>query len=199
MLHGLINKIGMSKDELRALAFDLFGVDSTSKLSVEEANRLIEELRRKGAPVKKVLFRRRSKSRNLRPGGLPTHEQFRMIEHLYESLGWNRNRQVGFNKRMTQGQSWPQTFREASNIIEGLKNILCREYLERIRKLCDELGYSTNVREKLVVAHCRKTTPNDPWPLAELVYKLKEIKQRKNEDRRENSGVLGLAEPACVS
>jgi len=181
MLHGLINKIGMSKDELRALTFDLFGVESTSKLSVEEANRLIEELRRKGAPVQKAKYRRRSKPRNLRPGGLSTREQFRMIEHLYASLGWNRKRQVGFNKRMTRGQSWPQSWREASDIIEGLKNILCREYLELIKKLCNELGYSENTRKNLISGHSREATPNDPWLLSELICNLKQIKQRQNE------------------
>ncbi len=194
-----MNKIGMSKDELRALAFDLFGVESTSQLNVEEANRLIEELRRKGAPVKKTKYRRRSESRNLRPSGLPTREQLRMIEHLCEILGWRKARREGFNKRMTRGQSWPQTWREASNIIEGLKNILCRDYLERIRGLCNELGYNKNERENEIRAHCREETPNDPWLLAELIGKLEERKRWRNEDRREISGILGQADPVCVS
>jgi hypothetical protein len=60
------------------------------------------------------------------PARVITPDQQRIIQDLYQQLGWtDQSRQMGFSKRCCR-KSFPQTRSDGIKVIEGLKALISR-------------------------------------------------------------------------
>jgi hypothetical protein len=126
--------LGMDDAGYRGLLSDLFGVESCTCLSYEQANRLIGELQTKG-------FRLVAKARPVksRPKGknvinLASREELAKIEALADLIPWRAKdgKELFFIKRLGIQGGRVRTAGEAYRAIEGLKkmfeNGMARQY-----------------------------------------------------------------------
>jgi Protein of unknown function (DUF1018). len=102
------------------------GVESSKDLTNDGVDAVLEHMRRAGFRPEPTRPWAPRAGRN--PEATVTPAQQNTMERLYRSLGWDLERQRGFNRRQC-GEPWPQTRAGASKVIEGLKSILRR--LER--------------------------------------------------------------------
>lgn len=119
------------RERCRALS----GQEHTSRLTAVQAHRLILDLEREVAGYAPT-----ESARNRKPARAPwgprgpglredqpiTRRQQEVVTLLYEQLGWDLQRQRGFNQRQTR-RPWPQTQKDADAVIEGLTAILLRQ------------------------------------------------------------------------
>lgn len=123
LVHVAKNRLGLTDDEYRDLLHAECGVESAKDIDRRQLDRLMRRFRLMGFRGK--IKQETVKARQTDPGALPTPAQLHKIQGLYERLGWNCERQLGFNNRQIK-RPWPQTRAEANKIAEGLKAILAR-------------------------------------------------------------------------
>lgn len=123
LLHVAKQELGLDDDLYRLILEQEANVSSSKDLTKEGFEKVLKRFRKLG-------FRRRRKPEERRPRAdeLPGTRQLKMIEHLYEDLGWREgSRRIGFQKKVI-GRPWPQTRAEANKIIEALKSMVARGY-----------------------------------------------------------------------
>ena len=134
LIHVAKNQLGLSEDEYRDILFKEAGVYSSTDLDYQGFKEVIEAFNRMGfeSTAKKAAKEsRRNKKADNTQGDTVTPAQQEYIKDLYSRLGWyKQERRIGFNKRQI-GKPWPQSKEEASNVIEGLKAMLDRNWLRR--------------------------------------------------------------------
>lgn len=103
---------------MRTRARMLFQAEHISDLSARQLLRLTEELQAMmtGQTPQEL------------PSQSPTENQLRKIQHMYQALGWNEQRQRGYNQRIISKEA-PETKHEASNLIQAIQGLL-RHYLK---------------------------------------------------------------------
>ncbi|MDK2902461.1 MAG: hypothetical protein PWQ93_380 [Clostridiales bacterium] len=118
LLHVAKQELGLDDDLYREILRQEAGASSSTELTPAGYDKVMRRLRQAG-------FRIRHE-RHM-PDELITKQQFKLITHMYQDMGWyDSRRQIGFNKRMT-GYAWPQTRSDANKIIEALKAMLRRQ------------------------------------------------------------------------
>ena len=134
LIHVAKNQLGLSEDEYRDILFKEAGVYSSTDLDYQGFKEVIEAFNRMGfesTDKKAAKESRRNKKADNTQGDTVTPAQQEYIKDLYSRLGWyKQERRIGFNKRQI-GKPWPQSKEEASNVIEGLKAMLDRNWLRR--------------------------------------------------------------------
>ena len=140
LIHVAVSQLGMDDETYRAMLRDRYHLGaeqpSCKQLSYREASDLIDHLKSVGAQITPS---RKSRGRaTRRPGDPPTPAQWEKIYAVAREITWRLPMQLalqGFARRML-GVAWPQTIREASDLIEHLKNM--RATQKRRPKMTDE-------------------------------------------------------------
>lgn len=127
LLHVAKKELGLRDDDYRSILDVYGGTNSAKHLTLEGFERVMKHLEWLGftsnnpAQAKKP-YRAPERDAN----GSPYPAQLKMIQSLYEQLGWTEpERQRGFCQRVIK-KPWPQTRAEANKIFEGLKAMLAR-------------------------------------------------------------------------
>ena len=125
-----VKQLGLDEDERHALTESVTGKASTKDLTMDEANRVIRELKKKGAEFEKRP--RPAQGGNVIP--LISDWQKDKVHELIKELGWDEERLAGFVKRQTGSRiTGPVeelnalTLQEGQKVIEGLKKMIARQ------------------------------------------------------------------------
>lgn len=129
LLHVAKKELGLIDEDYRSI-LNLYGaVDSAKHLTKDGFERVIDHLERLGftsTTAQKTHRTTRYRVPHRDADGVPYPAQLRMIDQLFQQLGWTETeRQRGFCQRMLK-KPWPQTRAEANKIFEGLKAMLAR-------------------------------------------------------------------------
>lgn len=125
LLHVAKTELRLDDDDYRALLYAEAGVESSKDLDLQGFERVLARFEQLGFRVKRRAPHGRARNRD--PHALVTPAQLKKLGDLYQELGWEKNRQVGFNRRVC-GRPWPQTRADANKVIEALKKMLARGY-----------------------------------------------------------------------
>lgn len=117
-------RLKLEEDVWRDLLHTYGGVRSAKELTLSGFDAVMRRCRELGF-TSSARMRREAAT-----DGVITPPQQEKIQKLYEDLGWNKRRQVGFNQRQL-GCGWPQDTWEAERLIEALKKMVARGYSER--------------------------------------------------------------------
>ncbi len=123
-IHVAKGQLHLSDEVYRDILRAQCGVASSTDLDVAGAEKLLAYFRGLGW---KAAPRRRP---HPNPLALPGPAQLTLLEGLYTQMGWTPERRTGFNRR-TCGAPWPQTREQANRIIEALKAMKARGYIDR--------------------------------------------------------------------
>ena len=130
LIHVAKNKLSLSDDEYRDILLRVAGVNSSLDLDFEVFEAVMDYFNRMGfesISKKESNNKRRKQSAKNLEGDTITPAQQEYIKDLYNKLGWHKSkRRTGFNRRQI-GKPWAQTKKEATQVIEGLKNMLQRQ------------------------------------------------------------------------
>ena len=130
LLHVAKKELSLQDEDYRSILLLYGGVESSKHITLEGFERVMEHFERLGfkstaaqkQPTRQTQYRAPERDAN----GAPYPAQLKMIQSLYEQLGWPEpERQRGFCQRVIK-KPWPQTRGEANKIFEGLKAILAR-------------------------------------------------------------------------
>ncbi len=115
-IHAAAYRLGIDKDTVKGIIFNVSGQESTKKLSFIDASKVLDIIKGKN-----------------RSTGMATPQQIWKIGQLEKNLGWrdNPNRLKAFLKKYggVESANW-LTFIGASNAIESLKKLLKKESKE---------------------------------------------------------------------
>lgn len=128
VLHVAKKQLGLDDDTYRDILKAHAGVRSAKDLDTDGFENVMRYLKLELGfrPTGKAFVKEA-----VAPGDLPTPKQLGALRGLYERLGWTDTaRQRAFNERVIKSV-WPQTRRDASKLIEALKNMNRRDYSER--------------------------------------------------------------------
>lgn len=125
LLHVAKAKLGLSDEDYRAILFSAAGVESSKDLDTAGFERVLERFVQLGFDVQLNQPKCRARSRDA--AAMVTPAQLAKLESLYTELGWEKYRQIGFNRRVC-GRPWPQDRAEANKVIEALKKMTARGY-----------------------------------------------------------------------
>lgn len=118
LLHVAKQELNLDDDLYREILHQEAGVYSSTDLTAAGYNKVMRRLRQVGF---RITHQRHQAD------ALISKQQIKLIEHMYQDMGWyDRRRQIGFNKRIT-GYAWPQTRADANKVIEALKAMLARQ------------------------------------------------------------------------
>lgn len=124
-------QLGLGDIERHALTESVTGKASTKDLTMEEANKVIREMGKKGAEFEKRPRPAAKTGDNVIP--LISLRQKDKVHELIEELGWDEDRLAGFVKRQTGSRLTGAveelnalTLQEGQKVIEGLKKIIAR-------------------------------------------------------------------------
>lgn len=137
-------QIDMDDDSYRCLLSDMFGEDVSSckQLTVDQANELIDEMKRKGFHLKTAYRRRVHRNRGVkrhtprRAGNMvamASQDELSKIDALGALIAWKyKNGQMLFlEKRMRIKSGKVRTADDAYQAIEGLKALFERQMIQR--------------------------------------------------------------------
>lgn len=132
VLHIAKSQLGLDDDTYRAILHEQGGVDSSRDLSDRGFDQVMSRFEELG-------FRNgaRKRSRTVRRHGSPdaliTRDQQRLIDEMYQQLGFaDVARRTGFNRHQC-GKAFPQTRTEANKVIEGLKAMIRRQQAKGVQ------------------------------------------------------------------
>jgi len=120
-------------------------------------------------------------------GRLVSEKLQKAIQALYADLRWNKDRQIGFNKR-TCGQPWPQTTKEANKIYVGLEQMLIRlmrPHWAAFRTLVDllcEMAYDLPDWDRGFVLDIRRKLQEQRFISPRMIKKVREVAHRRGVD-----------------
>ncbi len=124
LIHVAKNELGLDDDLYREIMKQEAGVTSSSRLTDVTFEKVMSRFKKMGFKIKRE--RKKHQRRDERkPDAVITVETTELIKMLYEELGWDQKRRIGFNRRQT-GKPWPQTRAEGNKVVEGLKAIIKR-------------------------------------------------------------------------
>lgn len=126
LIHVAKKELGLQEEDYRSI-LDLYGgVSSAKHLTLEGFERVMEHLERLG--FKSTNSKQPARAPRRDPDGAPFPAQLKMIEHHFETLGFDEaERRQGFCRRVIK-KPWPQTRAEANKIFEALKAMVARNY-----------------------------------------------------------------------
>jgi hypothetical protein len=136
LIHVAKSQLGLTDDEYRDLLRSTCNVESSKELTHRDCNRLMLRFKDLGFKLKvkgpDQVQQTKKHAEETNPSALPTPAHFGKIHGLYKELGWEKERQIGFNKRVIK-QPWPQNRAEANKIIEALKSMVARGYSKEVQ------------------------------------------------------------------
>lgn len=131
LLHVAKAELDLDDDLYHEILRQEAGVVSSKDLDPAGLERVMKRLATLGFSAKSKKKpeprKRRERLDERRPNDLITGSQQKIIEYLFEDLGWyGGERRMGFSHRVIK-RPWPQTRAEANKLIEGLKAMLKRQ------------------------------------------------------------------------
>lgn len=126
LIHVAKKELGLADADYRSLLELHSGVNSAKLLSLHGFEKVMQRMEELGFKSTTV---RQPGLRPVRdPDGLPYPVQLKLLDYLFEQLGFfETERRQGFCQRMLK-KPWPQTRSEANKVIEALKAMNAREY-----------------------------------------------------------------------
>lgn len=125
LLHVAKTQLGLDDDVYRLILEQEAGVTSSKDLTPHGFEKVLARFEQIGFEPELRYQRGRATQRD--PQALTTPAQQKLINDLYDILGWDeRKRRTGFNRRVVK-KPWPQTREEANKVIEALKAMVARQ------------------------------------------------------------------------
>ena len=126
LIHVAKKELALADDDYRSILELHGGVSSAKHLTLEGFERVMSRLEQLG--FKSTTDRQPARAPRRDPNGAPYPAQLKMIEHLFEQLGFfEAERRQGFCQRVIK-KPWPQTRTDANKVFEALKAMVARNY-----------------------------------------------------------------------